>query len=181
MKQLSMLLFFLCSMNASATEQVNENQLGVLTEETTSVKSFDGYSPQVGIKGFVEGGYTIGDGYSDIFRLSLLGTVGWQFNSNFFVGIGSGENFYTDSKQYSIPIYADFRINNKSLFFDVKAGYSISDIEGFYFSPSFGCRLGTKINTAFTFSLGYEFQRSNSLIDGSKNASGLITRIGFEF
>ena len=95
--------------------------------------------------------------------------------------MGSGENFYTDSKQYSIPIYADFRINNKSLFFDVKAGYSISDIEGFYFSPSFGCRLGTKNNTAFTFSLGYEYQRSNSLIDGSKNASGLVTRIGFEF
>ena len=45
------------------------------------------------------------------------------------------------------------RVNNKSLFLDVKAGYSISDIEGFYFSPSFGCRLGTKINTAFTFSL----------------------------
>ena len=181
MKQLFMFFFFLCSMNVSATEQVNVNQSGVLDEGNTSVKNSDGYSPKVGIKGFVEGGYTISDGYSDLFRLSLLATVGWQFNSNFFVGVGSGENFYTDSKQYSIPIYADFRINNKSLFFDVKAGYSISDIEGFYFSPSFGCRLGTKNNTAFTFSLGYEYQRSNSLIDGSKNASGLVTRIGFEF
>ena len=176
-----MLLFFLCSMNVSATEQVSENQSGMLNEGNTNVNNPDGYSPNVGIKGFVEGGYTIGAGNSDIFRLSLLGTVGWQFNPNFFVGIGSGENFYTDSKQYSIPIYADIRVNNKSLFLDVKAGYSISDIEGFYFSPSFGCRLGTKINTAFTFSLGYEYQRSNSLIDGSNNASGLVTRFGFEF
>ena len=181
MKQLLLLFSFLCSINISATELVKENPSQSMMEENTSVKNFDGYSPKVGIKGFVEGGYTIGAGYSDVFRLSLIATAGWQFNPNFFIGIGSGEYYYTDSKQYAIPFYADVRINSKSLFFDVKAGYSISDIEGFYFSPSFGCRLGTKNNTAFTFSLGYEYQKSKSLIDGSNHASGLSTRIGFEF
>lgn len=181
MKQLFILLFFLCTMNVSATEQVKENPSEAMTEENTSVKNSDGYSPAVGLKGFIEGGYTIGAGYSDVFRLALIATAGWQFNPNFFIGIGSGENYYTDSKQYAIPIYADFRINSKCLFLDLRAGYSISDIEGFYFSPSFGCRLGTKNNTAFTFSLGYEYQKSKTLIDGSYHASGLSTRIGFEF
>ena len=181
MKQLFFLLLFLCSMSASAIEQVTEKPSETVMEEDTSVNRFKEYSPKNGFKGMVEGGYTIGTGESDIFRLSLLATVGWQFNPYFFVGIGSGENYFTDSHQYSIPIYTDIRLNNKSLFVDVKTGFSISDIEGFYCSPSFGCRVGTKNNTAFTFSLGFEYQKSNSLIDGSYHAYGLTTKFGFEF
>ena len=182
MKQLLFLVLFLCSMNASATELEKENPSGSVMDENTNVRSFDGYSPKVGVKGFIEGGYTIGDGHSDIFRLSFMATAGWQFSSNLFIGIGTGENYYTDSKQYAIPIYTDFRlINKKNLFLDVKAGYSIGDVKGLYISPSFGCRIGTRNNTAFTFSLGYEYQNAGCLIDGSKNVSGLTTKIGFEF
>ena len=113
MKQLFILLFFLCTMNVSATEQVKENPSEAMTEENTSVKNSDGYSPAVGLKGFIEGGYTIGAGYSDVFRLALIATAGWQFNPNFFIGIGSGENYYTDSKQYAIPLSTPISLSNE--------------------------------------------------------------------
>ena len=167
MKKLLFLLIILCSTNISVSGQE---------------RSIDGYSPKVGLKGFIEGGYTIGDSHSDMFRLSFMVNAGWQISSGFFAGVGTGENYYTDSKQYAIPIYAVLRlINKKNLFGDVRAGYSIGDIKGMYFSPSIGYRAGTSNNTAFTFSLGYEYQRAGCLIDGSKNIGGLTTKLGFEF
>lgn len=182
MKKLLFLLLLLCSINASATELEKENSSETVMEENTNVGSFDGYSPKAGVKGFIEGGYTIGDGHSDIFRLTFMANAGWQINQSLFVGAGTGEIYYTDSKQYGIPIYAVLRfINKKNLFLDVRAGYSIGDVKGLYLSPSIGYRVGTRNNTAFTFSLGYEYQKAECLIDGSKNVSGLTTKIGFEF
>ena len=55
MKQLFFLLLFLCSMSASAIEQVKEKPSETVMEEDTSVNRFKEYSPKDGFKGMVEG------------------------------------------------------------------------------------------------------------------------------
>ena len=148
-------------------------------------------SPKAGLKGFLEVGWVAGENlYSEV-PVSFIATVGYQFNHQLFVGIGSGENAFTNSGLYSIPLYGDVRVNflNNSIspFFDVRTGYAIADIKGFYFSPSLGCRFGSSINTAFTISMGYELQKVKSatvLTNGYKSAEtigGFTVRFGFDF
>lgn len=148
-------------------------------------------SPNVGLKAFLEGGYAFGESiYSEV-PISLLATVGYQINQHFFVGVGSGENFFSSSGVYGIPFYGDVRINlqDKSIspYIDARVGYSIVDINGLYVSPSVGCRFGTTINTAFTVGIGYEMQKTGSSILRSngyksvKTLGGMNVKFGFEF
>ena len=149
MKQLFIMLMFLCSVNISAQE-----------------KKYDGYDPQRGFKMFAEGGYGLSSGLFGEERVSFMASVGYYFNSHIFAGIGSGENYFAESKKYAIPIYANFRLNilNNSIspFLDMKVGGSIGDIKGFYMSPSVGARWAIDNIIVFTTSIGYEFQRTDN-------------------
>ncbi len=173
MKQFLSLVFLLCSITVNAQDGT----------------TFDGQGPKTGLKGFLEAGYTVG---SDLYAadcFSFMITAGWQFDQCFFVGLGSGENYYVDTKQYAIPIYGDLRFNildnSRSPFLDIKVGYSIADVEGLYISPSIGCRFGFKNNTAITLGMGYEIQKTNSFSDAISNKSsrigGLSFKLGFDF
>ncbi len=182
-------------LNISGTTTDNSN----FNKEPYNSERKSNNGPKTGCKGFLEAGYTFGLGFYGENRITFLATAGWQINPNFFVGIGSGENYFTESKLYGIPIYADFRANiynnGISPFFDIKAGYSIADVQGFYFSPSVGCRLGSGNNTAFTISIGYELQKADcftivtnaydpngaGIVVSNENVGGITIKVGFEF
>ena len=74
-------------------------------------------SPNVGLKAFLEGGYAFGESiYSEV-PISLLATVGYQINQHFFVGVGSGENFFCSCAKASIVQTATIdTINSRFIF-----------------------------------------------------------------
>ena len=178
-------------------ENLLESMIG--NNDSYSTNRYETNIPKFGIKGFVEGGYTIGAGLYGEQRVSFMATVGCQFNPYFFVGIGSGENYFGDSKLYGIPFFADIRLNLQktsiSPLLDLKIGYSIADVKGFFLSPSVGCRFGYSNNTAFTFSIGYELQKADCFTvitdlyslnqvdyyQSKESVGGLTLKIGFEF
>lgn len=182
MKHLFAIILFLCSANLFAQE----------------IK-YDGNGPKTGFKVFVEGGYTQGIGLYGEERVSLMASAGYYFNSHILLGIGSGENYYTESKKYGIPLYCVFRANllNNSIspFLDIKGGYSIGDIKGLFLAPSIGARWMIGDVIAFTTSIGYELQRTDcitAIIDlnnsnninvnqNKKNLGALSVKVGFEF
>ncbi|MBQ9639970.1 MAG: hypothetical protein IJV06_00190 [Bacteroidaceae bacterium] len=102
-------------------------------------------------------------------RFALSTTHGYQINPYVFAGVGAGVNCYRKSGKTSwgVPIFADVRgnlLNNSiSPFLDLKIGYSVADISGFYFSPSIGCRFAISQKAAFTLSIGYEMQKGKAL------------------
>ena len=147
--------------------------------------------PKVGLKCFLEGGLAAGESvYSEV-PVSLLATMGYQINRHLYIGVGSGENFFSSSGVYGIPFYGDARIYFQSKyispFVDAKIGYSIADIKGLYLSPSVGLRFGSSINTAFTISIGYEIQKIDEEkilsynYKSTKTLGGINVRFGFEF
>ena len=110
-----------------------------------------------GCDGVWSGFNTIGGGVST--------THGYQFNPYVFLGGGvrfQYHNFDNFDNSCSLPIYAAFRVNmmnrNVSPFADVKLGYSVADITGLYFSPSFGVRIKMSDKIALTPSIGYSLQ-----------------------
>ena len=163
MKKLLFILCILCSISCFSQDGKSHN-------------------PQTGVKGFIESGYTIGVGKGHEGRIPLLATIGWQFNPYLFIGVGSGENYFHDSKQYGIPVYGDIRANLPiswvSPYIDVKIGASMADVKGFYIRPSAGCRFGATNNTALILGIGYEHQHIN---ESDLNLGGISINIGFEF
>lgn len=148
---------------------------------------------QEGYKGFVTAGYTIGTGLiSD--RLSINTTHGYQLNENFFIGAGVGMSVYKpDGFNFdvlSIPLYADARANlelngSVSPFADLKIGYAIADVKGFFFNPSIGIRVDMNGSMGLNFGVGYELIRyiENSAYLGSYsiNVKGITLKVGLDF
>ncbi len=170
------------------------NQRTVRT--STGGGGFDGNGPQAGYKGFIEGGYTIGVGDYDLGRLELITTHGYQFNQYIFAGVGAGFKYYTDDELWAYPIFGDIRANilNNSIspFVDFKIGYAAGDADGFFLTPSVGCRFGFKNNCAMTVSVGYEMQKGTIYSyyyyggyyyddESTETIGGLALKVGFEF
>ena len=188
-----------CSTTSAQFTNVNSQHK---QRNSRTASSFVPHAPEKGYKGFVEAGYTFGVGDYGEGRPTFQTTHGYQFNPYIFAGIGAGFNYFTDSKAIGVPIYADGRltfINNYiTPFLDVKIGYSVVDVEGFFLSPSLGCRFGVGNDTALLLSFGYEMQiaefqvREHLYRNGywevlsssyliNKNCGGLTLKIGFEF
>lgn len=119
-----------------------------------------------GYKGFVDLGYGIGVGDYDEGRIEFSTTHGYQFSPYFFAGIGVGVNYFHEGDAVNIPIFADFRgtlpIQNTKVtpFLDMRLGYSVNDVEGFYFTPSVGVRLAVSKKCGLNIGLGYELQKA---------------------
>lgn len=173
-------------------------QFSNVNSRTSGSSGLDGNGPKAGYKGFVDVGYTVGLGDNGVGRIAFSTTHGYQINPYVFVGAGAGVNCYTQngSTAWGIPIFADARANflNNSIspFLDVKIGYSVADISGFYFSPSIGCRFGLSSKVALTLSIGYEMQRAEFYYyysygrysyggSAKANCGGLVLRTGIEF
>lgn len=142
-----------------------------------------------GYKGFVDFGYTFGVGHvSDAGRLSLTTSHGVQINPYLFVGGGTTVNYYTSASYFSLPLFANvrgsFMDNSISPFVDLKIGYTIFDVTGFYFSPSIGCRFGLQNGNGVNVSLGYEMQKGTLEFDSystSVTVGGVALRVGYDF
>ncbi|MGL5683881.1 MAG: hypothetical protein ACRDDZ_12650 [Marinifilaceae bacterium] len=150
------------------------------------------YNIAKGYKGFVDLGYAIGVGDWGLDRVEFSTAHGYQFNPYLFAGAGFGVNYYTDVELCNIPIFANIRANllNDKItpFVDVKLGYSVVDIEGFYFAPSIGCRFGLTRRMAINLGVGYTMQKAeifytygNYYYNDMINSGAIDFKVGFEF
>lgn len=192
----------------SSTASAQFSNVNMRGNRSSNGSSLSEYGAKAGYKGFAEFGYTfgVGDGTD---RLSLYNTHGYQIDKNFFIGAGVGVNYFTKGELFNMPIFADFRVNILDFgitpFVGVKAGYSLFDVSGFFFSPTVGCRFAPNDKIAYTFTFGYELQRFSITTEyryddgyydsnfnwqsrwitekntNSGNAGGLVMKVGIEF
>ena len=152
-----------------------------------------GNSDKARYKGIIDFGYGIaaGDVPQDLIGVSTV--HGCEINKYLFVGAGVGANYLYNYSFINLPIFADVRASlpikgsKFTPFVDVRAGYSLLDVEGFYFNPSVGLRIGGK-RIGASLTVGYEMQLSDlyfnyegKVYNGSGNVGALKLRIGFEF
>ncbi len=153
-------------------------------------------------RGFVSGGFLLGD----MVGVRLSTTHGEQLNSKIFLGAGIGMCMAEDwdDDHFSIPIYADFRVDflekKISPFLEIKAGsdFAVKGISGFYGDLSVGCRF-KRSSVSFgaeTFNGEYEhfydyikepyyndgqISYTQSFVVESKRLFNFVTRFSFEF
>jgi hypothetical protein len=87
---------------------------------------------------------------------------GWQISPYFYVGTGFGVEYHGGLSTVFVPIFGNLRTNfidkKYTPFLDVKAGYSLVDGMGAYFSPSLGVSFGVSPKCCINFSVGYTMQ-----------------------
>ncbi len=154
---------------------------------------FGNRGPEVGYRGFVDANWTIGVGNgAGADRIGLLTSHGYQIIPQLYVGAGAGIDYYYNGTAVSMPVFANVRTdilpNAITPFVDLKGGYSFLDVEGFYLSPSVGCRFRVGGRLAMNAGVGYTLQKYRfSLYDGydyfsgSFNIGGISIRIGIDF
>lgn len=146
-----------------------------------------------GYKGFVDFGYIFDLDNCRADRLELTTSHGYQFNPYFYLGAGVGIDYYTDASLFAVPIFANIRITplkrRVTPYIDAKIGYSTIDVEGLYFTPTVGCRIGLSESAGLNIGLGYSLQQSDVLYyyydygysSVSKEISGFSLKIGLDF
>lgn len=146
----------------------------------------DGIEP--GYRGFVDFSYTlgVGDWGKDHDRINLMTSHGIQIVPQLYVGLGVGVNYFYDDEAVGLPIFGHFRSDfipgDVTPFFDMRIGYSLIDVEGFYLNPSLGCRFAVSDNVALNLSVGYTLQKAEYYYDYRKqNCGGVDFRFGIEF
>lgn len=142
----------------------------------------------LGYRGFVDFGYTLGVGDYDTGRLELSTSHGYQIIPQLYIGGGIGLHYYLDGEEIAIPIYTDIRtdILNAPVtpFFDLKIGYTVTDLSGLYLSPSIGCSFRISNGARCNIGIGYVMQKAE--IWGwdwydSINLGGISFKVGFDF
>lgn len=126
----------------------------------------DGRGVLEGYRGFFDIGYAYGYRDDNLFGRALFTTShGYQFCPYGFFGVGFGTAYLHNPGTVSVPVFAHLRsdlLNNSiTPFVDVKVGYSFTDVEGLYFSPSLGCRFRVAKRVGLNLSLGYTLQKSS--------------------
>lgn len=134
-----------------------------------------------GYRGFIDLGYTLGVGAAEGFdRIDLYTSHGIQIIPQLYAGIGSGVSYFYDWEELSVPVFANIRtdiLKSKATpFIDVKVGYSVTGIKGFYLSPTLGCRINH-----FNIGFSYVMQKLNVYGWDFGNVGGLSVKLGFEF
>ena len=167
------------------------NRTPMATEKSKVAVSDD--NSKARYKGMLDFGYgiAVGDVPQDLIGVSTV--HGCEINKYLFVGAGVGANYLYNYSLINLPIFADVRAflpikgSKFTPFVDVRAGYSLLDVEGFYFNPSVGLRIGGK-RIGASLTVGYEMQLSDlyfnyegKVYNGSGNVGALKLRIGFEF
>ena len=138
----------------------------------------------IGYRGYIDLGYTLGTGMYGVDRIELTTSHGYQLIPYLYVGAGAGLSYYSDFELFALPIFANVRgyilDNSISPYVDLKIGYSVLDLKGFYMNPSIGCKA-----YSFNVSVGYEMQKAavSYIWDGpsDNNIGGVSLNIGFEF
>ena len=116
------------------------------------------------------------------------GTVsaGYQFNNFFFLGAGLGADYYLTIKDWSMPIFAQARVNflNKKItpFFDFRFGYSAFGNESFFYDFGLGARVAISTKHALYAGATFYFQSSDSDNEfQGKTFTTIGLRVGYEF
>ncbi len=126
---------------------------------------FDDDAIEQGYRGFVDFGYSLGVGENgkDIDRVNLSTSHGYQIAPQFFAGAGVGLNYFYDCEKVNMPIFAhlrsDFLNSDVTPFAEVRVGYSVFDVAGFYLNPAVGCRFSLSDDIAMNLSVGYTMQK----------------------
>lgn len=119
-------------------------------------------------RGFVGNSYIFGVDDCNEGREFLYTSHGCQINPFLYVGGGVGINYWLDREIYGVPVFGHVRSElhrlfkkNFSPYLDVKMGYSLSDVEGFYFAPSVGCHFYFgHSKTGISVGVGYVLQNT---------------------
>jgi sRNA-binding regulator protein Hfq len=176
------------------------DEIEKISKEKTS-KSDNSQRPSVtydlnGYRGFVDVGYVFGTGdeSSKIDRIEFSTTHGYQINTNFFVGGGTGIHYMTLNDVFLLPLFIDFKgyilSGNVSPYFDFKGGYThiLSKLEdedikgGLYISPAIGVRYLISNNIGLNASLGFVFQQFRDIaLNEYAKANGVSFKFGIEF
>lgn len=130
-----------------------------------------------GYQGVAEMGYAIkvGDYGGDFLRLHL--SNGYRFNKYLYAGIGTGVHYYFDSDDAIIPLFADLKVypltNRVSPIIGFGVGYSFNASDGFsglglYLNPQLGVNYKLDNNLDLSFSIGFEMQRTDLIINYSE-------------
>ena len=141
-------------------------------------------------KGFVDLGYTFGVGLGNgVDRIDLFTSHGVQLFPQLYVGAGAGLNYvycpgYSEAGNgFVVPLFANVRTDILDSwitpFIDLKIGYSIVDANGFFLSPTIGCRI-----KRYNIGVGYVMQRDTieDFYDKySVNVGGISIKIGINF
>lgn len=140
------------------------------------------------LAGHTEMGFTFGS--KDGERIELLGDAGAQLNNILYVGAGLGVNYYTTAERWTLPLFANVRVNlpisSSSIqpYLDFKPGYGLSleDVidGGFYFSGTAGVEFSD-----FTVGVGYATQslgvNAGALGKFNVKSSGITVKVGYSF
>lgn len=144
-----------------------------------------------GYKGFIESGFIFDLSDCNANHLNFSTIHGYQFNNYLFLGGGVGINNYTDADSYSVPIFANFRVNfmDKRItpFADITSGYSAGDVEGGFANMGLGVRFSLARKMAINVKLEYNYQEYDYSYHSyyyyieSESINGLGVKVGFEF
>lgn len=161
-----------------------------IEDEVEDVNSF-GWSKAPRYRGFVGDSYVFGTGDYAEDREFLYTSHGVQINPFLYVGAGAGVNYWLDSECWSVPIFGHVRSElhrlfkkNVSPYLDAKIGYSVADVEGFYFAPSVGCHFYFgHSKTGLSVGVGYVAQNVKDFYrDGSsENVGGIEVTLALDF
>lgn len=143
-------LFVSCACSVFALTNKNEDCLNFGNNGTQlEQKGNDGtyaWQRTPHYRGIVENTFTLGVGEHGLNRDMVSMSNGCQINSNIYLGVGCGINYWTDDKVASFPIFAHFRSEwhnengrNVSPFIDLRGGYNTLYFTGGYVAPSVGC------------------------------------------
>ncbi|MBK5722671.1 hypothetical protein JGH11_17485 [Dysgonomonas sp. Marseille-P4677] len=117
-----------------------------------------------GFRAFLDYAYIQGIGKSKNNRFETAGSVGFQFNPIFYIGVGTAFDLTLNDADSSLPIFLNPRINfldeSTTPFWDLKVGYSAAMGKGFYCSTSLGISLSKKGKRALNLGLVYSLQNA---------------------
>lgn len=178
----------------SEVEKISNERVQTNTPDPNRAGYSKWNGPETGYRGFVDLNWTAGVGdTSGADCIGVLTSHGYQINPYIYTGLGVGINYFYNGTAVNIPIFANIRSDIledriATPFVDLKIGYSVLDAEGFYLSPSIGCRIRAKRGLAFNVGVGYTLQKYKFAIfdgydyyGGNLNLNGISIRFGVEF
>lgn len=191
MKRLLTLLLILGSITLAYATEYNHTE----TTEATSTTEINKRLAVKGYRGFVNYTPLIATFINDGIAGSVSTTHGYQFNHNYFAGIGVGFhiNLGDEGLGVALPVYAAFKGNYgdklAQLTYGARIGVAYADYGNFnsetsvhngeaalaYFNANIGLRLG--IAQYFAIIITPEID----LFVGRYNIAGAGLRVGFEF
>ncbi len=160
--------------------------------KTRTTYADNGYKLKKGYRGFVDFGFSYGVGSWGQDRIEFSTTHGYQILPCLFAGLGIGFHYYHWDGVLEIPIYADIRgtLPCRSIcqpFLDFKIGYTVYDADGFYMTPSIGCRFAVSRTCGISVGIGYAMQKAEVVWSSyhwphtRENVGAVTFKVGVDF